>query len=115
MVGIIVLVPVLVSGVLLARSPVWEGPGTALGNLEKIGDFIASETASTCKFAGCSAVMGLQAHRSILEPFGGAPFTFTPRWSEARCRRFGGINTGMLIQALDQRVLFRVRLQGLEQ
>lgn len=86
-----------------ASHPIWKGSGSALSNLIEIGSFIRSHSAPDETIAGCSAVFAIQADRATENPFGGAPFTFTPHWTDSQCQRFGGINTSILTDMLDQR------------
>ncbi len=68
-----------------------------LRQLHEIGRFIAEKTPPTASIAACNGVFALEAGRKNLPPFGGAPFTFTPGWTDAECKRFGGVNPHLMI------------------
>jgi hypothetical protein len=107
----IALIAVLVSNVLIASEPVWQGPGTVLNHVNNVGTFIRDQMPDNGTIAGCNGVFALHAGCANEPPFGGAPFTFTPGWDEVTCRRFGGINADMFNRMLADRVPAMVLLE----
>ncbi len=100
---LILLVFGLISFGLRAGHPIWRGPGAARENLATISAFLRTRCQPSDGVAACSAVFAIEAGLRNVDPFGGAPFTFTPHWTDEECRRFKGINTAGLIKMMSDR------------
>lgn len=92
------------SGLCTWQEHVWtEDSASVPGNLKRIALEIDRNSDSGSPVAACSAVFALQANRPVMSGFGGAPFTYTPNWTDAQCRRFGGLNNHLLIDLLNKK------------
>ena len=69
--------------------------------LKAVSEVIEINVPEDGVIAACNAVFALEAGRAAAPPFGGAPFTYTPKWSREHCRQYNGINTDMLIQKIN--------------
>lgn len=93
----------LVAGAAGWRQHVWRFDVSAMRSLAFIGEVIEKQVPPSRTVAACNAVFALQAHRRPTGAFGGAPFTYTPRWDDATCRRYGGMNNRMIIDLIQRR------------
>jgi hypothetical protein len=92
------------SGLWTWQAHVWtHDSATVPGHLNRIALEIDRRSDSGSPVAACSAVFALQANRPVMSGFGGAPFTYTPNWTDAQCRRFGGLNNHLLIDLLNRK------------
>ncbi|MBN2056544.1 glycosyltransferase family 39 protein [bacterium] len=79
-----------------------EGRGP-LANIQDAASFVQSRTAPESPLITANAFYAFAAGRPVLPGFEGAPFTFTPGWDEATCRRFHCYNAEMLTTMIDTR------------
>ncbi len=92
------LLLIIGSGLLNWKKHVWinEPMLSVTSYLDEIGQVIDQYVSQTGSIAGCTAIFALHADRPVAGAFGGAPFTYTPKWTDEQCLRFGGVNNSIL-------------------
>lgn len=91
---------IVVAGFLSARNYIWSESLTVIRNLRFIAEVIEQTSPAGASIAACSAVFALEAGRPVAGAFGGAPFTYTPYWSDEQCRQYGGMNNRILVDMI---------------
>jgi len=85
------------------NKPIWRNDVSTARSLAFIEQIIREHTPEKGKIASCNAVFTLQANRENASEFGGAPFTYTPGWSDEQCERYGGMNNSMITGMIKRR------------
>lgn len=93
----------VVAGAGTYRQYIWSEKVSVVRHLSLIASIVRQKSSPGGSVAACSAVFAMEAGRPVTAAFGGAPFTYTPDWDDAHCRRYGGMNNRMIVDMISRK------------